>query len=783
MSSCQFCFCPPVKFTGSKRDLLQLVPNPSGGTMAEHQGVLYKRRDIFTRQWRPRWFHLQSQTGILTYYLFSSNEPPAIVVGSTPLRPLASEHHNESVQYDVVPRGTIYLRGCQVQVADEWSRPSDNVYCFVVTAPNSNAAPCYLATTSAEDRDAWIAQIRRVCDDQGNDGEEQETAVDNEVEAESTGGCPGQENLSPNSPYCWSDAEPEVATAGLRPGMKAKIDAVLDKYLPYTDDGPEWSILFENKDGVTAYQREGCMIKSVAILDHHPKQIFGLVADIKRRREYEKNVRYDERVKRYNSHTFIDYYAYQPVWPTAAREFLVLFHWRVVRRQEHEKAIVLIGFSYPDGNSLRPSADDHVRADLEVSLFHLELCDGNKTKATRIISYDLCGKIPRSLTNSIMQQQATMPYVISSFLKANEPIPHSRLCGGDITNTILAEEIIDRLPDDADGLDCVRRRLLYDSVVSTVDDEEPAAIQAHAEEKELPVEEDEDISQPSVILVALILMTPLVVYNLIDGPLKEVAFLVSAFIAVRVVVLFNLGTPLIEHDYTGVISCRLSVNLRGFLHFLAKRRQDNATADGQEPSVIPLVLKAVGKALAETDGVNCKHTCIPILGVSGCFLRQDVAVSVLCSGSSTKEQLVTIPGVANMAIESIALEIEKGSEHSKRESSVFLMKAMHAVLNSLGINQQESLGSCLVVTCPDSEGYEIDLGVVPSSKFNAVVVVGGVRMSKLPWPKSMVTPAHRMKPPPPLLAVTISVRSPACSIAECRRFAERVQEHIEQVDL
>lgn len=672
------------------------------------------------------------------------------------------------------------MRGCQVRVADEWSRPNDNIYCFVITAPDANAPPCCLATTNAEERNVWIAKIRHVCGYRGN--EREDDAIDYEVEAESTENIPEQESPQSSSQCGWSDAEPGVATAGLEPVIKSRIDAALEKYLPYTDDGPEWSLLFENKDGVTAFERNGAMIKSVATLDHHPKQIFNLVADIKRRRQYEKNVRYDERVKRYNSHTFIDYYAYQPVWPTTAREFLVLFHWRVMKRQDNKKAIVLIGFSYPEGDSLRPSTDDHVRANLEVSLFLLELCKENKTKATRIISYDLCGNIPRSLTNSIMQQQATMPYVISSFLKCNEPIPHSQLSEGEISDTILAVEIVDRLPDDADGLDCVRRRLLFDSSLSsTVDDEEPSAVPAPVSKKELG--EDEDLSKPSALLVALILMTPLVVYNLIESPKKELAFMVSAFIAVRVVVLLYLGTPLPEHDYTGSVTCRLSVNLRGFLRFLAKRREEGVSREGPEPSVVPLVMKAVGEALSETDSMNCKYASIPLLGVSGCFLRQDVAVSVFGTSNSAKERVVTISGVDNLAIESIALELERRSENRARESSSVWINAMHIVLSSLGLYQEESLGSCLVVTSPDSEGYDIDVGVTPSSTFNAVILVGGVRMSKQPWPKSLTSPPQRMKPSPPLLAVTISVRCPACSVAECRRFAERVQELIELADL
>jgi hypothetical protein len=67
-----------------------------------------------------------------------------------------------------------------------------------------------------------------------------------------------------------------------------------------------------------------------------------------------------------------------------------------------------------------------------------------------------------------------MLYVIASFLKTNEPHPPSCLCGGDKTDSILAHEITDGLPDEADGLDCICWRLQIEStVLSTIDDEAP----------------------------------------------------------------------------------------------------------------------------------------------------------------------------------------------------------------------------------------------------------------------------------------------------------------------
>jgi hypothetical protein len=629
---------------------------------------------------------------------------------------------------------------------------------------------------------------------QGEDSEEDHPTAQTLFQEEEGAEQQGSDNTTEQN--AWIDLDAEVVKSGLTPEMIDKIDSVLTKYLPYAEDNNDpdhdWSTLFEDRDGVTSYQRandgETSMIKSVATLDHHPKQIFNLVADIKRRQEYEKNVRYDERLKRCNSHTFIDYYAYQPVWPTTSREFLVLFHWRVLQRRDtHEKAIVLIAFSYPQGYDLRPPTGDHVRANLDISLFLLQLLPDNKTRATRVISYDLCGNIPRSLTNTIMQQQATIPHVISSYLQVAEPCPPTRLSNGDISNEKLAVDVIERLPDEENGIDCVRRRLQFEQTPysSVGGDDNESSIDQESFMDDDKSEIDEVDTHVSTLLITLILLTPLIIYKLMDelslpseSSQKEFAFLVTAFLAVRTVVLLKLGTPMVEQQVlqTGVVSMRFSVNLRNVLRFLAKRREDDCEA--RELSVIPLVIKAAGKALSEMDEVNCKRTAIPVLGVKGCFLRNDIDVSVLGASQATMENIVTIRDVLNQSAEQIAFKID---HQTKSEKGGLFNKFKSVVRDTIGITEEEERGSCLVVTSPDSDGHEIDIGIAPSSGFNAVVVVGGVRMAKPLWPKSIASPTPRA-PPKPMLAMTISIDCPTCTIADCRRFAERVQELVEHPD-
>jgi START domain len=195
-----------------------------------HQGVLWKRRDVFRNRWRPRWFVLQPGQGILTYYLLSGdgNVPGTIVSSAvatatatatpnsggqnhqqpnSPLRhqrsvpaspddlPLSSspspstlvafeasiasssnhQHPRDrttswdsrasenTLDYDVVPRGTIYLLGCTVRANDDLTRPNDQVYCLTIDPPSTTETQIHLAARTAEQRDEWIAKIGAVC--------------------------------------------------------------------------------------------------------------------------------------------------------------------------------------------------------------------------------------------------------------------------------------------------------------------------------------------------------------------------------------------------------------------------------------------------------------------------------------------------------------------------------------------------------------------------------------------------------------------------------------------
>ena len=171
------------------------------------QGVLWKRRDVFKYRWRPRWFVLHPEQGVLTYYLLTVNVSEGLASPSgrhvpremttTPrttaesrLRPSAdhpsprirtfsldSQVSENTVDYDVVPRGTLDLRGCRVAPNEKLSKAADHFFAFTIKAPpSSTAAEIHLAARTPQSRRVWIERIQRVMDHHQNNSAAVSTA-------------------------------------------------------------------------------------------------------------------------------------------------------------------------------------------------------------------------------------------------------------------------------------------------------------------------------------------------------------------------------------------------------------------------------------------------------------------------------------------------------------------------------------------------------------------------------------------------------------------------------
>jgi hypothetical protein len=710
------------------------------------QGILFKRRDVFRKAWRPRWFILED--AVLTYHLLSDN------VGTHH----DFSHDEEGVDFDVAPRGTIYLVGCEVKANERLTRPAENLFVFTITPPvNADIGPCFLATTTPESRDDWIQALSNA----------QEVDQDESVDSASVDPAAEQDEMP------WSDFEPSSKVlAGVPRRIANRIQTALDNYMPLSGVNHGWK-LFLDKDGVSAFERHGCtMIKTIAVIPFPPKQVFNLLIDHRRRRDFENNVRCDERLKRFSPYTSLDYYAYRAVWPTSARDFGVVCHWRVLTRDNDERAICILAFSDEAVDELRPPASDHVRADLKISMSLLRPSGNNQCHMTRILSYDLCGSLPKSLTSTILQQQATLPLMIKQHLSQTEPNPAESLTGGELSNEAIVKDVIDRLSETETTKDhgLLKKSDRGESLLLTEDTEA------------IPREEEELLP---LTLAVILLLTPLVLWsfaNALSLPGKEAYFVLAALLAVRAVVLSNLGPCYESSDLTlvGKVTCRFSVDLKGVLRFIANRKeeQEGEVNTSTEVSVIHIVIGAIAVAMEEVEPLKCKRIFIPLLGIDGYYYPRGggVNISLLVPGEDRPDDIYTLAGVGSMSVQTIADRIvqeqDRIHEEKKATTNRFVEVAMWA-----GLVERPALGSCLVIASPDdSDHAEVDIDASPlhGSGVNVAVVVGGVRLVR------DAKQAPSIKPPPrPTLSMSITIDCPVCNLAASRKFAERVQQLVQ----
>ena len=186
------------------------------------QGILWKRRDVFRNRWRPRWFVLHSDQRVMTYYLLNNQDTEQVVSGAsvttataTPKRRVSQRSYNgtpssssmaigttdnaslsandddnnnnnnpetnnnrrrtlsetstvtaNTVDCDIVPRGSIYLAGSTVEANEVLTRPEEDLYVLTITDHENASGSCYhLAARTTESRDEWIHRIR-VCQQQ-----------------------------------------------------------------------------------------------------------------------------------------------------------------------------------------------------------------------------------------------------------------------------------------------------------------------------------------------------------------------------------------------------------------------------------------------------------------------------------------------------------------------------------------------------------------------------------------------------------------------------------------
>mmetsp|Transcript_11189 Transcript_11189/g.21316 ORF Transcript_11189/g.21316 Transcript_11189/m.21316 type:complete len:800 (+) Transcript_11189:91-2490(+) len=783
------------------------------------QGVLWKRRDVFKMRWRPRWFVLHPEQGVLTYYLLTANvseglsspsarpalrgghttnsreTPRATESSSRLLRQvdpsprirtfsMDSQVSENTVDYDVVPRGTLDLRGCQVEPNEKLSKAADHFFAFTIKAPQSStASEIHLAARTPQSRRVWIERIQRVMGRHNNAGnsnayrtnqEEQEGGISefasfsNRRITERLPEVENEDELSSmpdnNNGMTWKQVGLDsVVYENLTPALMEQIQNKIQTFLPVIDETPGstgWHQLFERGDH-SAYQKEIplsdskslTIIKSIAFLDHPPRQLLNLLLDSTRRGEFETNLKSEERLTRLNDYTVLDYYSYEPVWPTSSREFAVATHWHVVQKGgSNERALIILAFSCLEADRLRPLVEaKHVRADLIISMSLLRPVGESQCHYTRILCFDPKVGFSQRLGSYITAQQAGQPAVLSQYLQQHEPIPSSRM-HGPLEEDAIIRDIVHHLPDGA----IHPRRLNFNRNSSGPGDDDNSQL-ATTIKTEVP-------GPPPLETQATYLLAPTLIYRILDSlevSGSMILFVVLAFLAVRQVVLLHLGEILSENSdspVVGPVTCKFTVDLKGAMRFVnnKKEEREELCQGTAEVSIVHLVASAVARALKETPSLHRRRVIMPWLWIDKVVDASNEPISVSISENSSG--WVTLDNVDRVGVQTLsdaALEAERVLDATER------------------------VGQCLVVAPPPVDASpgrfasQIEIHAAPLLQAGVLVVavLGNVRMEK--GPKKSSSP---IRPPRSVIDVFLTMKSPSeGDFATCRRYAEEVQ--------
>jgi hypothetical protein len=854
------------------------TPPAHTNVVRRQQGVLWKRRDVFKNRWRPRWFVLHPGQGVLTYYLLSNNsntnsnsnsnlanvshhDATASSPQNTNRRRTFSESSTVSqnpMDYDVVPRGTIYLlgSGCKVEINRELTRASDELFVFTITSnTNTNATintnantntnanseettssntKCHLAARTAASRARWIRTIQQVCDN-GNDNintipqpssssqttpirtnrsllfeqEEQqrpdppslpEENADAHVHATppSTPARPRDTRVTPTlTTSSWKTIPSPLLFQNVPSPLELHMEDLIAKYLPLLDpvNLKGWTPLFD-RDGVVASTRmcttntnkQQQLLQSSAVVPHPPPQILNLLLDTSHRKDWEHNVRHDEQLVQYNPHTRLEYAAYLPVWPTSARDFAVCVQWRLVtleataaatttRQDDYDSAqqsssspssspaILLVTCSVPQADALKPMQPNHVRAHLEVSLQLLQYIDKNSCRHTRILSYDLCGNIPKHLTNHIMMQQANLPRVVHLYLQRIEPtVPAQYFTGLPLTNDYIIQNIVQTTT--TTGKRSLQLEDHQDSIV--VSDEEPPLQQQKYGKDMTP-------HPPSLVWIATVLMAPIIVYNKLHLLGKEWIFLISAWYAIRWVVLAQIGKPLLPkgpgNPPSMVVTCRFTVDLKGVLRFISNKQEERqeinngADADGSDISVTHIVMTALAQSLVKYPSFNRTHISYPLLLVDGYVANESIQMGIPTNPSggilSVQVEHKTVQEIAD-ALAQAEREHALATTDTPKEPT-FLLSHFSSLWQWLWQWQSTTpIPQFVVMATPDSDHCQVDIDAGNLPGVTVAVVVSGIRLVQKK----------------PTLSMSLTIQSPL-AVETCREFAEHVQKLVQ----
>ncbi|POM73138.1 Hypothetical protein PHPALM_10044 [Phytophthora palmivora] len=365
------------------------TPSSNGSSFLRKAGHLYKKTGL-GRSWRPRFFSLE---GTVLYY-----------------------YKREG---DSVPKGIVVLTGCHIRATKD-----KKLYSFRISHPKTSKVYDLAATLPSRTED-WIHALTQAS-----------TMAQTVSPSRPLTSHTSSSDVIHSSPHSTDSSVTElvdVPDAEIPDAFRDRMESLLTDFVAQArDDADGWKFQTEQRD-VKAYVRRSSKIgtfKGVGFIAQHPHKVLQLVLEISRRHTFDPQLLATQRVHVFNDHTWVDHLTYKAVFPAAARDFVNLTHWRVLK----DGSIVVVA-TYAEGDNFVKNQEPHiVRGKIIMAGFLITPNeDYTGVNATYITKVDVKAGIPAGLQAKMFIKQA---FVVDGLRKALEenasPRPWER-----VTNTTI----------------------------------------------------------------------------------------------------------------------------------------------------------------------------------------------------------------------------------------------------------------------------------------------------------------------------------------------------------
>ncbi|KAE9358749.1 hypothetical protein PF008_g2544 [Phytophthora fragariae] len=356
----------------------------SASSFLRTAGHLYKKTGL-GRSWRPRFFSLE---GTVLYY-----------------------YKREG---DSVPKGIVVLTGCHIRATKD-----KKLYSFRISHPKTSKVYDLAATLPSRTED-WVHVLTQA-------------ATLAQTSSSSAGSSPGSSRQLPLASSSSSDLLLHSASsrsmlvdasvtelldvpgAAVPDEYRDRMDGLLAEFVAQArEDADGWKFQTEQRD-VKAYVRRASRIgafKGVGFIAHHPHKVLQLVLELSKRYTFDPQLLATQRVHVFSDHTWVDHLTYKAVFPAAARDFVNLTHWRVLR----DGSMVVVATYAEDDSFVKSQEPQIVRGKIVMAGFLLTPNeDYTGVHATYVTKVDVKAGIPAGLQAKMFVKQA---FVVDGLRKA-----------------------------------------------------------------------------------------------------------------------------------------------------------------------------------------------------------------------------------------------------------------------------------------------------------------------------------------------------------------------------